>query len=199
MKRSSCGGRQRVGAVEAGGRVLRRDHRERPRQRVRLPFDRDLQLGHRLEQPGLRFRRRPVQLVDQDDVGEDRPRVELEGLRAGRARSSSPARRWAAGRRCPGSRAKRPSIAGGEGAGQLRLADPRPVLEQQVAARQQRAEHHLEHLPVQLHPARDALGQVFTPCGDAGIGKPNGTQSRHRTSIADGPSRAGETRAAGSI
>ena len=76
-------GRQGVGAVEAGGRVLRRDHRERARQRVRLAFDRDLQLGHRLEQPGLRFRRRPVQLVDEDDVGEDRAGVELEGLRAG--------------------------------------------------------------------------------------------------------------------
>ena len=83
MKRSSCGGRQRVGAVEARGRVLRRDHRERSRQRVRLAVDGHLQLGHRLEQPRLRFRRRPVQLVDEDDVGEDRPGVELEGLRAG--------------------------------------------------------------------------------------------------------------------
>ena len=37
-----------------------------------------LLLRHRLEQRGLRLRRRAVDLVDEDDVREDRPRAELE-------------------------------------------------------------------------------------------------------------------------
>ena len=141
---------------------------------MRFAFDRHLQLGHRLEQPGLRFRRRPVQLVDEDDVGEDRPRVELEGLGAGAPdrRPEDIGRQEVDGALDAGEAA---ADAGGEGAGELRLADSRPVLEQQVAARQDRAEHHLEHSVVQLHAAGDAPGQVFTPRSDARIGKPNGT------------------------
>ena len=45
---------------------------------MRDPVDGDLLLGHRLEQCGLRLRRRAVDLVDEDDVREDRPRTELE-------------------------------------------------------------------------------------------------------------------------
>ena len=59
-------------------RVLRGEEQERERELTRDAVDRDLLLGHRLEQRGLRLRRRAVDLVDEDDVGEDRPRAELE-------------------------------------------------------------------------------------------------------------------------
>ena len=48
---------------------------------VRDAVDRDLPLGHRLEQRRLRLRRRPVDLVDEQDVGEDRAGAELEVAR----------------------------------------------------------------------------------------------------------------------
>ena len=59
-------------------RVLGRDDEERVGQRVRDAVDRDLMLRHALEQGRLRLRQRPVHLVDDEDVGEDRPGPELE-------------------------------------------------------------------------------------------------------------------------
>ena len=53
-------------------RVLGRDHEERIGKPVRLALDRDLPLLHRLEQRGLRARRRAVDLVRQEHVREDR-------------------------------------------------------------------------------------------------------------------------------
>jgi hypothetical protein len=44
--------------------------------------DRDVALLHALQQAGLGLGRGPVDLVDQDDVGEDRPGPELEALLA---------------------------------------------------------------------------------------------------------------------
>jgi hypothetical protein len=62
--------------------VLGGDHAERVRERPRLPVGRHLALLHRLQQGRLRLRRRPVDLVAEDDVGEHRPRLELELVRA---------------------------------------------------------------------------------------------------------------------
>ena len=62
-------------------RVLGREQQERLGHLARDPVDRDLALPHRLEERGLRLRHRPVDLVDEDDVGEDRPRAELEVTR----------------------------------------------------------------------------------------------------------------------
>ena len=45
---------------------------------MRLPSDRDLPLLHRLEQRALHLRGRPVDLVGQDEVREDRPERDLE-------------------------------------------------------------------------------------------------------------------------
>ena len=47
-------------------------------ERVRHAVDRHLRLLHRLEQRGLRLRGRAVDLVDEQDVGEDGPRPEFE-------------------------------------------------------------------------------------------------------------------------
>jgi hypothetical protein len=70
---------QRVGAFVLD-RVLGRDHHERPFKCVSGAVDRDLPLLHALEQRGLRFRRRPVDLVAQDDVRKHRPLPEPEAL-----------------------------------------------------------------------------------------------------------------------
>ena len=51
---------------------------ERVRQPPRDAVDRHLALGHRLEQRRLRLRHRAVDLVDEDDVREDRAGPELE-------------------------------------------------------------------------------------------------------------------------
>ena len=59
-------------------RVLGREQRGTARERPCDAVDRHLPLGHRLEQRRLRLRRRPVDLVHEHDVGEDRPRPELE-------------------------------------------------------------------------------------------------------------------------
>ena len=52
-------------------RVLRRDDEERVGQAVGLALDRHLPLLHRLEERGLRPRRRAVDLVREQHVGED--------------------------------------------------------------------------------------------------------------------------------
>src|SRR4051812_23977342 len=58
-------------------RVLRREEQERVVELARVPVDGDLLLGHRLEQRGLRLRHRAIDLVDEYDIREDRPRAEL--------------------------------------------------------------------------------------------------------------------------
>ena len=73
---------ERVGALLLD-RVLRREDEERLRKRVRLIANRHLALLHRLEKRRLHFRRRAVDFVGQEQVGEDRPllRRELARLR----------------------------------------------------------------------------------------------------------------------
>ena len=53
------------------------------RHREGATADRDLPLGHRLEQRRLDARGGAVDLVDQDHVGDDRPGLDVEGLRRG--------------------------------------------------------------------------------------------------------------------
>ena len=59
-------------------RVLRRKDEEGRVEREALPGDGDLVLLHRLEQARLRLRGRPVDLVGEDEVGEDRALLEPE-------------------------------------------------------------------------------------------------------------------------
>ncbi len=69
--------RQRVGALVLD-RVLGRDDEERLRERVADTVDAHLAFLHRLEQRGLGLRRRAIDLVGQDEVGEDGPGPERE-------------------------------------------------------------------------------------------------------------------------
>ena len=68
-------------------RVLGRQHDERIRQRSRRPLDGDLPLLHRLEHGRLCSRGRPIDLVDQQDIREDRPGREAEGSALVQART----------------------------------------------------------------------------------------------------------------
>ena len=65
---------QRIRAFELD-RVLRREHVERLLELIGAPLNRDAVLLHRLEQRRLRLRRRAVDFVGEDDVGEDRARA----------------------------------------------------------------------------------------------------------------------------
>jgi hypothetical protein len=66
-----------VGAVLLD-RVLRRDQEKRLRKRPCCAVDRHLQLRHAFEERGLCLRESTVDLVDEDDVREDRTGLELE-------------------------------------------------------------------------------------------------------------------------
>ena len=84
-ERGSDGGRAAPRAAEGAlelDRVLRGEDDERLAQLPRDAVDRDLALRHRLEQRRLRLRHRAVDLVDEDDVREDRagPELEVPGL-----------------------------------------------------------------------------------------------------------------------
>jgi hypothetical protein len=62
-------------------RVLRREHGEARAHHMRLAVDRHAAFLHRLEQRGLRLRRGAVDLVGEQQLGEDRPLGEGEARR----------------------------------------------------------------------------------------------------------------------
>ena len=72
---------QRIGALVLD-RVLGGEDHERLLQRIGRAADRDLMLLHRLEQRGLHLGGRAVDLVRQDDLGEERPLLDVELLRS---------------------------------------------------------------------------------------------------------------------
>ncbi len=126
---------QDVGPLELV-RVLGRQHDERRVERIGLPFDRDLAVAHRLEQGALGPGRGPVDLVGQDDVGEDRPLLEdeLAARRVVDARAEDVRGEQVGGELDAPERAV---DAGGQGPGQQRLADSGNVLDQDVPFGQQ--------------------------------------------------------------
>ena len=69
--------REWVGALVLHG-VLRCNHQKAVAERAALSVGGDLALFHRLEERRLGLRRRPVDLVRKQGVGEDRPFAELE-------------------------------------------------------------------------------------------------------------------------
>src|SRR5882724_1697783 len=68
---------ERIGALELVW-VLRGDDEEARRKSMRRPIDRDLAFCHRLEQCGLRLRSGTVDLIDQQNLGKERTRVQDE-------------------------------------------------------------------------------------------------------------------------
>ena len=136
--------RQRIGAFHLE-RVLRGHDEERLLQHVRRPGNGYLLLLHRLEQRGLRSRRGAVDLVGQDDVREDRTRLEVERLPPCAvllkdARSDDIGRHQVGGE-LDARVAQRNHPA--ERPHQKRLAEPRDPFEQHVSAGQQRRDDAL--------------------------------------------------------
>jgi hypothetical protein len=136
-------------------RVLGREQQERVRQPPRLAVDRDLVLGHRLEQRGLRLRHRAVDLVDEDDVGEDRAGAELELAAAlVEHREAGDVGRLEV-RRALDARRRRALDRLGDRAREHRLGGSRHVLEEHVAAAGERGEDELDLAPLAVHDRLD--------------------------------------------
>ena len=126
------------------------------RQLVRVHVDGDVALLHALEQAGLRLGRGAVDLVDQHDVGEDRPGPELEALLALVVDVGADD----VGREQVGGALHACELAverAGERAGQRRLADAGVVLDEDVPLREQGHHDVLEHLVADLDGAADVL------------------------------------------
>jgi hypothetical protein len=136
-------------------RILGGDHDERRRQAVDTPLDGDVTFLHRLEQRRLRSGRCAVDLVREQDVGEDGARHELRLAQLLHRRADDVGggcvRRELDPLELHAERARDPSR-------QQRLRDAGRPLQQHVASRDDRGEQELELVLV----ADDDLRQLLT-------------------------------------
>jgi hypothetical protein len=118
--------------------------------------DGDLVLLHGLEEGGLGLGRRPVDLVGEDQVGEDAAGPELEG--AGGPVVDADAGH-VGGQEVGGELDAAPAAveAGGHRLGQAGLAHPGDVLDEQVALGDQADEGELDGLVLALHDHGDVV------------------------------------------
>jgi hypothetical protein len=112
--------------------ILGRDHHEWDAQVIRLRVDGDLPFLHALQQRRLRLRAGSVDLVPEDDVGEDRPRLELE-VAALLVVHVDPGHVGGQQVRSELDPAKRAVDRPGDRLGEHGLSDPGDVLDQEVA------------------------------------------------------------------
>src|SRR5665213_690889 len=123
--------RQRISALEFK-RILRGQDEERRPERSGFTVERNLMFAHRFEKGRLRSRRGAVNLVGQDDLGEQRPRLEDKG--AGGLIVNADAKKIArqqVGRKL--NAMKRASQTASERLGQERLTNAWRVLNEQMA------------------------------------------------------------------
>ena len=141
-------------------RVLGGDHQERPGHLVAFRVHGDRALGHHLQQRRLGLRGAAVDLVGEHHVGEHPAGVEREALvalvvdlHAGDV----------AGQQVRGELDPVPGAADAarQAPGERGLAEPRHVLDEQVAPGQQRRDRQSDHLRLaaydRLHVGRDPL------------------------------------------
>jgi hypothetical protein len=124
-------------------RVLRRQDDEGRGQRVLFTEHRDLLFGHRLEHGRLRLRRRAIDLVGEEQRGEDRPTLEPQPAVAGRHQGACDVGRHQIRRELDASSLQVHDAR--EALDQLGLAEARVALEQHVSAAQERGERELDH------------------------------------------------------
>ena len=137
-------------------RVLGREDEERRIELVALAGDRDLVLLHRLEQARLGLRRRPVDLVGEDEVGEDRARLEPEDPLA--ALLDEDVRAGDVGRHQVGREldpVERAVDDVGDGPHEHRLAEAGNALEQHVAVGEQAGQRLSDELALADDHATD--------------------------------------------
>ena len=123
---------------------------------MRLAVDGDLALLHRLQQRGLRLRRRAVDLVGEQHVGEHRARA---GSAARRSRSAIVP--GDVGGQHVGRELEPPELDAERPRGrvrQQRLRDAGHALEQHVTAERERGQDDLERLPLPDHDPPDLAG-----------------------------------------
>ena len=166
MKRSRWASGQRVGPLHVD-RVLRRQHHERRLEPVGDAVDGDLPLLHALEQRRLRLGRGAVDLVADDDVGEHRPRLELEVALFGvvDAHAGHVAGQQIRRELQPADRAV---DRAGERLGELGLADARHVLDQQVPLGQQHGQAQPHDFGLAFDHALDVGGDPRPHLPDLG-------------------------------
>ena len=151
--------RQGVGALGLD-RVLRREDEERVRDLVGLAADRDLALLHDLEQRALDLGRRPVDLVGEQQVREDRPerRPELARLLVVDPRADEVGRDEV---RRELDALELAADRVGHGLDRHRLGEARHALDEDVAADEQRDDEPLEEVVLAdddlLHLVEQAL------------------------------------------
>ncbi len=157
-------------AVRAGllDGVLRRDHEERLSHRTGDAVDRDVPLLHHLEQRRLGLRARPVDLVGEHDVREDRAGVEgeLAGLLVVHRDAGDVARQEVGGELDACARALHRLR---DRAGERGLARAGHVFEQHVALAEHRGEHELDDVALAEHRPLDVVGD-----GGEGLREPGG-------------------------
>ena len=129
-----------------------------------VAVDGDVALLHALEQSGLGLRRGAVDLVDEDDVGEHRPRVELEPRLA---LVEDVGADDVGGKQVGGALHAR--VLGvdraGEGTSERGLTDAGVVLDQDVALGEQRDEDVAKDIVADLHRKLHVLAQAGgDPC-----------------------------------
>ena len=166
MKRSSCASGSRYVPACSTGFWVASTRKGTPTWRDDA-VDRDLALLHDLQQRGLRLRARPVDLVRQDDVGEDGAGVELEGSGllvvdgdAGDVAREQVGRELDAGvRALHGLR---------HGAGQRGLARARHVLEQDMAVAEHGGQDEFDDVALAQDGALDVVGDLGERLGEPG-------------------------------
>jgi hypothetical protein len=116
-------------------RVLSGENEMRVGEYPRLAIYADLPFLHRFEEGGLASRRCPVQLVEQDDMSENRSRAKLPGLGRLVVHTDTGDVRWQEiGVTLDAGEVG--ADGGGDGLGEHCLADARDVVDQEVAGRE---------------------------------------------------------------
>jgi len=184
------GGRGRVPDGDAGGepvalslgqgicalhldRVLRGEHHERGFQPVGRAVHRDVPLLHAFQQGGLGFRRGPVDLVPDDEVGEDGAGLEFE-VAAFLVVGTDP--RDVAGQQIGRELdpAHRAVDRLGQGLGQHRLPHARHVLDEQVPLGEQNGEGQPDDVRLAVDDGLDGGADALGPRDEvAGVPRPS--------------------------
>ena len=147
--------REEIGALEFVG-ILRGDHHEWGRKVMDLPLCAHCRFGHRLEERRLRPRGRAIDLVGEDDVGEDRPPPKQE-CAALPLQDRNPSNVRGKEIRSALDPTEGTVHAARQGLRQNRLSNPRHVLDEHMAASEQADDDPVDRLRIAQEDRREVL------------------------------------------